>query len=214
MSINKHAQNCCAGNMKRIIITFLFICSISSIDAQFAENNAIYYSEELNFGNYFGLNADLNYVYKEKYSFKIGYNGNIRKPKSQPNDYSSGLAKAIIFGLENPYDQMENYQIAVGRISKLNKSRTIRVNCLVGIGYTIIREPGNWQKIDDRSLIAENYTWNYSRDNTISLIINPKIEFPFTWVYGLTVSPMLQVNKYRIYYGIGIGSMLGLLKKR
>lgn len=200
--------------MKRIIITFLFICSISSIDAQFSENNAIYFSQELNFGNYIGLNADLNYVYKEKYSFKIGYNGNIRKPKSQPNDYSSGLAKAIIFGLENPYDQMENYQIAFGKIDWLNKSGTIRINFLVGVGYTVIREPENWQKIESKSLIAENYTWNYKRNNTASLIINPKIEFPFTWVYGLTVSPMLQVNKYRIYYGIGIGSMLGLLKKR
>jgi len=199
--------------MKRTIIISVFIFSFELVYAQFAENNAIYFSQELNFGNYIGLNADLNYVYKERFSFKIGYNGNIRKPKSQPDDYSSGLVKGILLGLENPYDQMENYQIAVGKIGRLNKSGTIRINFLVGIGYTIIREPENWQKIESKSLIAENYTWNYKRDNTASLIINPKIEFPLTSFFGLTVSPMLEVNKYSVYYGVGIGTMLGLLKK-
>jgi hypothetical protein len=85
--------------MKRTIIISLFICSFELVHAQFAENNAIYFSQELNFGNYIGLNADLNYVYKERFSFKIGYNGNIRKPKSQPEDYSSGLVKGILLGL-------------------------------------------------------------------------------------------------------------------
>jgi len=200
--------------MKRAIIISLFIFSIEWAHAQFAENNAIYFSQELNFGNYIGLNADLNYVYKERFSFKIGYNGNIRKPKSQPEDYSSGLVKGMLLGLENPYDQMENYQIAVGKIDRLNKSGTIRINFLVGVGYTVIREPENWQKIESKSLIAENYTWNYKRNNTASLIINPKIEFPLTSFFGLTVSPMLEVNKYSVYYGVGIGTMVGLLRKR
>ncbi|WP_372948420.1 hypothetical protein [Mariniphaga sp.] len=200
--------------MKRTIIISLFIFSIEWVHAQFAENHAIYLSQELNFGNYIGLNADLNYVYNERFSLKIGYNGNIRKPKSQPEDYSSGLIKVMILGLENPYDQIENYQIAFGKIDRLNKSGTIRINFLVGIGYTIIREPENWQKIDDGSFFFENYTWNYKRNNAASLIINPKIEFPFTSVFGLTVSPMLEINKYRVYYGVGIGTMLGLLRKR
>ena len=85
--------------MKRTIIISLFIFSIEWVHAQFAENHAIYFSKELNFGNYIGLNADLNYVYKERFSLKIGYNGNIRKPKSQPEDYSSGLVKGILLGL-------------------------------------------------------------------------------------------------------------------
>jgi len=199
--------------MKRTIIISLFIFSIEWVHAQFAENHAIYFSKELNFGNYIGLNADLNYVYKERFSLKIGYNGNIRKPKSQPEDYSSGLVKGILLGLENPYDQMENYQIAFGKIGRLNKSGTVRINFLVGVGYTVIREPENWQKIESKSLIAENYTWNYKRDNTASLIINPKIEFPLTWIFGLTVSPMLEINKYSVYYGVGIGTMVGLLRK-
>ncbi|GET22093.1 hypothetical protein [Prolixibacter denitrificans] len=200
--------------MKRTLIKGLFICSIHSANAQFANNNAIYSTSGLSFGNYMGGDVSLNYVYREKYSCRVGYSDYLRKPKSQPADYSSGLAKAIIFGLENPHDQIENYQIAVGRICKLNETGTIRANLSIGVGYTIIKEPENWQKVEGTSLVAENYTWDYHRQNTVSLIINPQIEFPFTNIYGLTISPMLQLNKDRTYVGIGIGQMIGILRKR
>ncbi|OBR40454.1 hypothetical protein A9200_15875, partial [Maribacter hydrothermalis] len=200
--------------MKRQIITILMsFISIHFANAQFAENNAIYSTGELNLGNYIGFDINLNYVFKEKFSIKVGYTGNIRKPKSQPDNYTSGLTGIFSFGLANPYDQIENYQIGFGKIYKLNESGTIRTNISAGLGYTIIREPENWQMIDD-VFLTENYTWNYKTHNTLSLIINPKIEFPFTRFYGLTISPMLQINKDRTYVGIGIGQMIGLLRKR
>ena len=199
--------------MKRILLVMLFISSISAVTAQFDENNAIYSTTELSMGNYIGIDLNMNYVYKETYSVKIGYSGNLRKSKSQPKDYESGISELFTFGLSNPHDIMENYQIGLGKIYLLNKSGTIRANLTVGLGYTVIREPENWQRNDDRYL-AENYNWNYGKYNTISLIINPKIEFPITRFYGFTVSPMVQINKDRIYVGIGIGNMTGLLRKR
>ena len=115
--------------------------------------------------------------------------------------------------LDSPYDQFENYQIGLGKIYDLNENGTIRINLSIGIGYTTIREPENWQT-NYNVLLSDNYTWNYKKRNTVSLIINPKIEFPFTKFYGLTISPMVQLNTDRIYYGIGIGQMIGLLKTR
>lgn len=191
----------------------VFSISINIANAQFDENNAIYFTGELNLGNYVGFDINLNYVHKEKHSFKIGYTGNIRKPKSQPEDYSSGLTGILLFGLADPYDQLENYQVGFGRIYKINRSGTIRANVSIGIGYTVIWEPGNWKRVNN-GFLAENYTWNYRKYNTVSLIINPKIEFPFTRFYGLTISPMLQINKDSTYFGIGIGGMIGLLRKR
>ncbi len=199
--------------MKQIIAILIFSIGIHLANAQFDENNAIYSTGELNLGNYFGVDFNLNYVYKEKYTFKIGYTGNIRKPKSQPENYTSGLTGLLSFGLANPYDQFENYQLGFGEIYNLNKSGTIRANLSIGLGYTTIREPENWKFINE-AFLTENYTWNYKKYNTVSLIINPKIEFPFTRFYGLTISPMLQINKDRIYFGIGIGHMFGLLRKR
>lgn len=199
--------------MKLTVLLILFISSIHLANAQFAENNAIYSTVELNLGNYVGADLSLNYVYKETYSLKIGYTGNIRKPISQPSDFSSGFFGALFMGLINPYDQMENYQMAAGKIYKLNASGTIRVNLSLGIGYTIIREPENWEKTGG-GFLGNNYSWDYDQYNTVSLIINPKVEFPFSRVYGLTISPMLQINKDRTYLGIGFGQMLGLLKKK
>jgi len=199
--------------MKRILTILIFSISISLAEAQFDEKHAIYSTAELNLGNYIGIDVNLNYVYEEKYSFKFGYTANIRTPQSQPDDYKSGFFAIFHLGLENPYDHLENYQIAFGKIYNLNKSGTIRANLSLGIGYTIIKEPGNWQKIND-SFFIENYTWEYAKHKTVSLTVNPKIEFPFTRFYGLTISPMLQINKDRVYYGIGIGHMIGLLRKR
>jgi len=135
--------------MKRIVIILIFSISINIVHAQFDENNAIYLTEELNFGNYIGIDIDLNYIYKEKYSFKFGYSGNIRKAKSMPEDYTSGFTGILLLGLANPYDQLENYHIGIGRIHKLNQSGTIRLNASIGLGYTIIREPENWERIDN-----------------------------------------------------------------
>ncbi len=181
--------------------------------AQFSEHHAIYFTGEINLGNYIGTDLNLNYVYKETYSFKLGYSGNIRTPKSQPDDYSSGLNGIFSFGFENPYDQIENIQIGVGKIYKLNTSGTIRLNLSAGLGYTIITEPENWQRTND-AFLSENYTWNYRKHNTVSLVINPKIEFPVSRFYGLTVSPMVIINKDRSYFGIGLGQMLGILRPK
>lgn len=174
---------------------------------------AIYLGSELHIGNYIGLDLNLNYVHLEKYSFRIAYSGNIRKANSLPPDYSSGMIGAMLFGLATPVDQMENLQIGLGRIYGLNETRSIRANISLGLGYTTIREPKNWHATRS-SFLVENYSWNYDKYNTLSLIINPKIEFAFNRFYGFTISPMLQLSKDRTYFGVGIGQIMGLVRNK
>ncbi len=81
------------------------------------------------------------------------------------------------------------------------------------MGYAVIIEVGNWDKINSYGIpLTENYTYDYIKSNKTSLIINPKIELPLSKYFGLTVSPMAQINKGNSYFGIGIGTMIGLLK--
>jgi len=200
--------------MKKILLLFIVILSINSVNAQFSENNAIYQTSEITVGNYLGVDVHANYVLKEKYSFKIGYSAFFRKAKSAPEYYNSGLIGLLTFGLANPYDQMENFQILAGRIYPLNRKGTIRVNLSLGLGFTIIREPTNWEPLGGSLFIAPNYSYDYNEYNTLGIIINPKIEFPITRFYGLSLSPMIQINKDRTYIGIGIGQMIGLLRKK
>lgn len=196
-----------------LLILFLFFSSLAA-NAQFSENNAIYYSGSLELGNYLGIDMNANYVLKEKYSFRLGFAGFVRNPKAAPSDYSSGLLGAMTFGLANPYDQLNNFQIAAGRIISMNKKGTIRANLSAGIALTNIKETYNWQRVEVGGFLTPNYTYDYHDYNTFSLIINPKIEFPFTRFYGLTLSPLLIINKDRTYVGLGIGQMVGLLRKK
>ena len=197
--------------MKRFLFILLFFVGVSAANGQFAQNHAIYLTPELSLGNYIGLDINLNYLYKEKYSFKIGYSGLARIPNSQPDDYSVGIETLFFFGLLRPYDVMETYQVGFGKIYILNNKGTIRANLYIGIGYTTITEPYDWEVMN--TILVTNYNWKYKSHHTVSLIINPKIEFPFTRFYGLSASPMVVVNKDRTYFGLGIGHMIGLLKK-
>ncbi|HZK03934.1 MAG TPA: hypothetical protein VFC94_05955 [Bacteroidaceae bacterium] len=197
-------------------LSFLLAISFISFNfsnAQIVENNAIYVTSELNFGNYLGMDLDLNYILKDKYSFKVGYSGNFRKPKSQPDDFTTGIFGIFLFGTNSPADKFENFGATVGRIYKINQSGTIRANLSLGVGYTIYTEPENWEKINDNVVsLSKNYTYDYVEHRTISLIVNPKIEFPIIRYWGLSVSPMLQINRDRAYFGIGLGTMIGLLR--
>jgi hypothetical protein len=98
----------------------------------------------------------------------------------------------------------------------LNNKGTIRANVSIGLGYTYIKEPENWKFIENNTIInlAENYTYSFRSYDTISFLINPKIEFPLTSFFGLSISPMIQINKIRTYYGIGLGTILGKLKEK
>tara|TARA_R110002020_G_scaffold37072_1_gene111729 strand:+ start:2590 stop:3243 length:654 start_codon:yes stop_codon:yes gene_type:complete len=199
--------------IKKVALLILCMNGLSSAYAQFAESNGLYLTTEVGIGNYFGLDMNLNYVLKEKYAFKIGYSGHIRNPHSIPEDYSSGILGLLLLGLNGPFDYMTNYQLAVGKIYKLNDKGTIRINLNLGVGYMGIREPKNWTRIDGFS-VGSDYSWEYGRYYTVGLIINPKIELPFTSTVGITISPMVQINKDRAYFGLGIGQMIGVLRPK
>ncbi len=197
--------------MKKLFISF-FVLIINCTLAQNYKGNTFYTSGDLLIGNYFGIDAGLNFILKEKYSFRFSYSGLIRRAKSTPKNYSSGILSAFVLGLVGPFDNLENYQICVGKIYPFNPKSTIRANLSIGLGYSTIKEPTIYEK--SNGFFANNYKWKYHEYNTVSVIINPKIEFPFSRFYGLSISIMLKINKERTYFGIGFGHMIGKLRQR
>jgi len=185
------------------------------LNAQFSEKNAIYLTGGLNAGNFWGMNLNLNYIFNNNYSLQAGISDLFRDSKSKPEDFTSGLTGLLTFGLSNLiyYDEMDNYQILLGKIFKTNKNSSTRFNIAGGIGYTYLTEAVNWKHVTNYT-IGENYTYDIVKHGSISLIINPQVEFPFSRFFGITCSPMLLINKDRTYIGIGIGAMLGLLREK
>ncbi|MCH2192812.1 hypothetical protein [Kordia sp.] len=200
--------------MKQLLLGLLFAIGTHTAHAQFSENHAIYGTMGLDVGNYFGANFGLNYTYQEKYSFRLEYNVRARSADSEPDDFNIGLGRALSFGLANPYDNIKTFQVTAGRIYKMNPKGTIRMNLSVGVGFSTISLPENWQSVEGTFLFSDNYTWDTYNYNTISFVISPKIEFPFTRHYGLSLSPVFQINKDRTYIGIGFEHMFGLIRKR
>lgn len=149
--------------MKCIFILFaiaLLPCGFAN--AQFLKNNALYLSSELGSGSFYGGGADLNYVLKDKYSFKLGFSGGMRRAKTRPEDYSEGILTSIFtLGMTKPKDMIEGFGLSAGRIYKLNQSGTIRLNMSLGVYYTTITEPENWEKIKEMTFpIFENYSYD------------------------------------------------------
>ena len=197
-------------NIKYILI--LFFISIQFTNAQVTKNNKLYASSELSIGNYLGVDVNLNMITKKNYIFKVGFNGNFRSSRSTPSDYVDIVDPTLFAG---PRDYFNSFQIGfgklynIGKIENLDENGIVRANISFGLGITTLKERVNW-RLNNNSFLY--YISDGKRYSTISLIINPKIEFPFKKFFGLTISPMIQINKYRTYFGIGIGQMIGLVR--
>lgn len=189
----------------------LLVGCAASANAQFGENNALYIGNEFNVGGYFGADISLNYIYQEKYAVRLGYTSNTRIAKSIPSDYSPGMVGILTLGMNTPRDNFSTVHLDFGFIKKLNDAGTARMNLSLGLGFVLTKEPVNWQKTD--GFIIENYTWDYEYDHAISLVLNPKFEFPFSRYWGLSISPMLQIYDEGIFFVVGVGHIFGLLRR-
>ena len=195
------------------ITAFLAMFSTNTSSAQEVEKHLIYYSNEINIGNYFGYSGDVNYVYNEKFSAKIGFSGNLRKSPDQPSNYSPGLAGVLTFVMSMARDTIVDTHLQVGRIYYLNSKRNTRLNAAIGVAYTTIHTIENWQEGGNGTL-SSNYTYDKVKTRTASLMISPKLEFPLGQVFGFTISPTAIINSESSYYGVGLGYVIGLVRSK
>lgn len=205
-------------NQAKLFKTFLFatfvsVFSSSNASAQELEEHLIYYSNEINLGNYLGYSGDVNYIYNEKYSAKLGFSANIRKSPNQPDNYTPGLVGVLTFGFSTARESIIETHLQVGRIYYLNSKRNTRLNAAIGIGYTRVRTLENWQENTTGNL-GSNYSYDKVKTKTASLIISPKLEFPLGQVFGFTISPTAIINSESNYYGVGLGYMIGLVRSK
>ena len=193
-------------------VVFFGILLFANTQNSYAQKRILtYLSTEVDLGNYIGVSMNLNYTLKGSYSFKVGVVGNIRSARNEPADYALGLITIATFGLGRPMETVGSVNVAAGKIYYLNQAESIRLNAAVGIGFTEIQTIENWQK-NPNSFLGENYTYDKVKKNTVSLIINPKVELTLGKVFGFSVSPMAVLNSKSNYYGVGLGYIIGRVK--
>jgi hypothetical protein len=194
--------------MMKLLTLFILIIVSNFTLAQRGEKGNFYTDIGLQLGNYIGFDFSGNYIIKDNYTINAGIFYVLRKNDDRPEDYSGEF---LNFGFNAPYDQLISYRIGAGRLYKLNAKGTIRLHLAVGIGLTIIKEPSNYVFLPDADSWSQNYSWNYESKNVIGLTLNPKLEFPFTKYFGLSLSPLIHLTTSRTYYGVSVSYMVGML---
>lgn len=189
--------------MKKIFIfNLLFISTFAQ--AQFFDKHAIYGGTGIVYGNYGGLDGNYNYIYQEKYSVQIDALLLFRRPTFLPSDFAG-------FSLGEPWDAFELYGLLVGRVKKLDKKGHIRVHLRGGLGYTEVQTVIDWQ----REPTTSDYIYSYDRRKGIGIIFKPEIEFLLNRYLGFTLNSFLVISSSQKFaYGIQLGSMLGILRKK
>lgn len=199
--------------MAKTITIFILFQLSGILYAQSTDPVVIYGTGGVYLGNYIGGTFDLDWIFRHNYTVSMGVVGAYKDASTTPTDYSPGLESFLSLGLSKPKDLIVSSQVKVGRILPINPSGTIRAHLSAGFGYGVIREPTNWQAIPEASLV-ENYTWEYHNDPVMSLVINPKLEFPFTRYFGYSLTGMALINGRRSFYGIGVEAMVGVLRSK
>jgi hypothetical protein len=197
--------------------SLLLLCSVlflsTGLRAQFLDNNFIYLNAGLSGGNYFGGTLSLSNIYKEKLIFQLGYSDFLRYARSQPDDFDGGVMDALLWGTLSPTDQLRSYEFMMGKVKVLNHKGSTRLNLKAGLAYTQIIEPMNYKRMDT-SVLGPNYSFEYRQINSVGILINPELEFPFSRFFGLSISPFLSLGNQHKNVGIGIKTMAGILRNR
>ncbi|MGJ8684742.1 MAG: hypothetical protein ACSHWW_08965 [Nonlabens sp.] len=195
-----------------IIIVFVSISNYGTAQQDATEpkvDDTYFFSTNLVLGNYIGINMDFNYVFKNGYSVSLGTTTAAKETKNKPENYSEGFS---ILYLNTAADRFTNYYISAGKNFNINPKNTIRFRPSIGLGYTVLKSPTNFQPIEDPAFLRENYTYDFDTYGTLGLNIEPKLEFLITRHFGMAIAPTVQFTKERILYGGGINFMIGKLR--
>ncbi|MGB5981178.1 MAG: hypothetical protein WBG46_03440 [Nonlabens sp.] len=194
-----------------VCITFLFCLLHKYSRAQRGEPGNFYVDSGIQFGRYLGFDFGANYLLEDsRYSLIVGASALATEAHNLPNDYSIGLDGALTFGLASAYERLFNFRAGMGKLFVLNPKGTFRFHPQAGLGISVIQEPTNFRR-KESAFLTQNYNYDFHTHTTLSLFINPKFEILFFRFYGLSISPLLIINKDQWHYGITINTMIGRL---
>ncbi|PZE17732.1 hypothetical protein DNU06_07840 [Putridiphycobacter roseus] len=193
-------------------IGFLSFCTTFSY-AQKDKTFDFYASLDLNAGNYYGFDFALNTILVEKISIKVGLSNNVREPKDIPDDFGlfyKGIG--MITPNYNPKEFQQSYEFLLGRVFEFKNIKSVRILVHIGIGDVKLTKPTNYKKLEYPPDVGHQYSFSYYSFKSVHFIFNPRIEFPFTNFYGLSISPILKIGNNSNFYGIGIGHIFGKIR--
>lgn len=205
--------------MKTLVLLTVFTLNATLAHTQWSSNylknrtndHYLFGSGDIIAGNYKGGDIGINYIYNNKFSIKLGFSISEKLVTTLPQDLLKSGQTLSSIGLKAPNENFENIHLLFGRVFSLDKKNKLRLTMQGGPGISAIREPEFSNNENNINPSHSDYSISYQRTSHLSVIVNPKIEFPFASVLGLSVGPMVIVNEERTFWGTSIGLMYGIV---
>lgn len=204
--------------MKALILLTTFFMIMTTTSAQWSDKylqtssdkHFLYASGDVVAGNYKGGDIGINYIYKNKYSVKLGFSLSEKLVTSAPNNFLKSGETLSSVGLAAPTENLENIHLMFGRVFSFGAKNRLRLTVQGGPGISSVREPLFQASGSKSNLSSTDYAIDYQKISYASFIINPKVEFPLACIFGISAGPMLILNQERTFLGASIGFMYGI----
>lgn len=203
--------------MKSLILFAVLCITVNTTFGQFSykflknksTSNALYVTGDVMVGNHNGGDLGLSFVFDKKYCVKIGFSATEKSPVSAPNDFLKS-ASTDVQKKGVAFENSENFYLTFGRVLFFNSKEKVRIILQGGPGITNARTPENW-RWEVNNLSESVYVNDITVQKKLSLIVNPKLEFPISSVMGLSFGPMYIYSQENSFFGAGVGLIYGLL---
>jgi len=201
-----------------ILIIFWFL----QLPAQTTNDSILYkkppfWSVKLGFDflGYQGVDAQLTYFIKDKYSISAGAWKVFRNSDNTPADYRSQLLNSSSY---NVGEELLSYGLSGGYLIQIPDTRG-RIHLQVGLYYNTLEYPDDFIKKQQGGIIfSSNYTYSMFKKSYFSLVISPALEFPMWNHFGLSFQPKVLLSQEEIYMminlSINIGNATSKLKRK
>ncbi len=204
--------------MKRIVLLIIGVLMLTVVKAQWSNKDKIHYAKKhflygtgnVMLGNYNGGDVAMNYIYNGTYSVNFGFSVSSKSISTQFAETLKSANISPIDNLKTPEENLENFHLMLGRVIKLSPKKDTRIIIQAGPGVSTIREP----VFKNNEAGFPNSQIGFRRRQQVSLIINPKIEFPVTYILGFSVGPMFIVNDERHFLGVSVGFLYGVISRK
>lgn len=207
--------------MKNSSLFFIFFLGFSFVaNAQFFDKNYIYGNVGISGGNYYGADVGINDIYKQKYIVHLGIYSLFTEAIEKPSDYSAGSG---IFGSgdSNITDKYNMPHLTAGYVRKFNENSNFRLILQGGLGLQFREYATNFQDYENTGGFggfnfgtSPSHTYDFEKDVSLAIIINPRVEYTLSHVYGFAVSPLLIINNKKTFYGISIINIIGKIREK
>lgn len=164
-------------------------------------DHLLYTHGDLMVGNFNGGDIGVSFVFDNKISMQFGFSAISNQPSSNPANY---LKKGKESDLSTPASirNTENFHFMLGRVFTLNTKRVVRFVAQGGPGLFSSMENSSGQlELDNKK-------------QSVSLMLNTKIEFPLTNSIGISAGPTYIFSKESSFLGCSIGFLYGIIKSK